>query len=141
MKIRQLLKNKFLLSSLYHLRVLEFCFYLSALYWHLTHKVPDKISTEDIYKLFYLDFLEIPEGDCAIIEMSEKKLVTRCKNSCPILSASMLLGIDTKISCKRLSEGPCKFFLRKFDKKIIFIRNYNHIRPYTDDCEETVIIP
>ena len=72
--------------------------------------------------------------------MNEKQLVTRCKNKCPILELSLLLDIDTKKSCKRLSEGPCKYFLRKLNKNIIFRRNYEHIRHYTEDCKESIII-
>ncbi len=137
--MKQILITPFYLKILYHLGLFETIFYLRALNWHLKHKKPDKITIKDIYKLFYLDFLDVPKKDCKIIEMTKNKLVTRCKNKCPILDLSLLLGLDTKISCKRLSEGPCKYFLRKLGKNIIFIRNYNHIRPFKEDCEETII--
>ena len=128
------------LKILYHLSFYEILFYLHALMWHFKHKTPDKITTEDVYKLFYLDFLKVSKNDCKIIEINDSKLVTRCSNKCPILDLSLLLGIDTLYSCKRISEGPCKFFLRKLDKNLIFKRNYAHIRPLKKDCEETIIL-
>ena len=140
MDINKILRNKIFLKLLYYLRIIEFGFYLNAFYWHSKHKALKNISLEQVIKLFYLDFLKVPEEDCIIIEMNEKKLVTRCKNKCPILILSLYLGIDTKKSCKRISEGPCKYFLKKINKNIIFKRNYDHIRPYQSDCEETIII-
>ena len=100
-------------------------------------KVDEKVSP---LNLFYLDFLKIPKKDCDIIEITNNKLITRCKNKCSILDLSLNLNIDTKKSCRLISEEPCKYFLRKLDKNIIFKRNYNHIRPYKEDCEEEITI-
>ncbi len=136
----QISNTPFLLKILYNIGFYETFFYFYALIWHLKHKKPENITIKDIYELFYLDFLRVPNKDCKIIEMTKSKLVTRCKNDCPILDFSLLVGLDTKISCKRISEGPCKYFLKKLDKNIIFDRNYNHIRPYKKDCEETIIL-
>jgi len=111
-----------------------------AFRWHRRNKTSENVTMEDIYKLFYLDFLKVPVEDFLIIEMTDERLVTRCKNRCPILDFSRMMNIDTKKSCKFVSEGPCKFFLRKLDKNIVFKRNYDHIRPYCDDCEETIIL-
>ncbi|MBN2603868.1 MAG: hypothetical protein JXA91_07045 [Candidatus Thermoplasmatota archaeon] len=111
-----------------------------AFRWHKKHKTSVIISTRDVYELFYLDFLKVPKEDCKIIEMSEKRLITRCKNYCPVLEISQDLGIDTRKSCKQISEGPCKFFLRKLSKEIVFERNYDGIRPYTKDCEEIITL-
>ena len=133
-------ENKIIFKIFYHFRIFDFGFYLNAFYWHHKNKTPKNITAEDIYKLFYLDFLNVPEEDCLIVEITKNKLVTRCKNKCPILDLSLYHGIDTKKSCKRISEGPCKFFLRKLDKNIVFRRNYDHIRPYKKDCEETIVI-
>ena len=140
MYIRKILRNKVVLKLLYHLRIIEFGFYLSAFSWHRKHSLPENITAKEILELFYLDFLKVPKEDCIVVEITEKKLITRCKNDCPILSLSLKLGIDTKKLCKNISEGPCKYFLRKIDKNIVFKRDYDHIRPYKSDCEETIII-
>jgi hypothetical protein len=111
-----------------------------AFRWHRRNTTPEVVTIKDVYKLFYLNFLKVPIEDCEIVEMTDEKLVTRCKNKCPILDFSQMMNIDTKKSCKKVSEGPCKFFLRKLDKNIFFKRNYNHIRPYFNNCEETIIL-
>lgn len=138
----QIAQNKFIQKFLYHLRFFEIGFYIFAFKWHLKNKrrIQNRKTTRDIYELFYLDFLKIPKKDCVIIEITKNKLITRCKNRCPILDFSLSQDIDTKKSCKEISEGPCKYFLRKLDKNIIFKRNYNHIRPYSEDCEEEITI-
>jgi len=129
-----------ILLCLYHFNLLQISFYYYALKWHLNNTTPKNITTKNILELFYYDFLNVPIEDCEIIEITDNKLTTRCKNVCPILEFSKEFSLDTKKSCKRLSEGPCKFFLKKLDKNIIFERNYDHIRPYKKNCEETIII-
>ena len=133
-------KYSLISKILYHLRLFTIGFYFAAFMWHIKNKIPKKITTKDILELFYYDFLNVPIEDCIIIKMTDNELVTRCKNNCPILNFSLKFRIDSKQSCKRISEEPCKLFLRKLDKNIKFIRNYDHIRPYKDDCEETIII-
>jgi len=133
-------KYSLLLKILYHLRLYTIIFYFAVIMWHIKNKIPKKISTKDILELFYYDFLKVPIEDCEIIKMTNNELVARCKNDCPILNFSLKFSIDTNQSCKRISEGPCKLFLKKLDKNIKFIRNYDHIRPYNADCEETIII-
>ena len=133
-------KSRFILIVFYYLRIGEILFYLSALKWHLKHSKTRDITTMDIYKFFYLDFLNATKDECKIIYQDDDKLVTRCKNNCPILDYSFQINKDTREVCKHLSEGPCKYFLRKLNKNIIFIRNYDHIRPHAEDCEETIII-
>ncbi len=136
------MENRLILKLLYHLRILEIAFYIFAFKWHLSNKrkIPNKITSRAILDLFYFDFLKIPKKYCEIIEITENKLITRCKNKCPVLDLSLNLNIDTKKSCRLISEGPCKYFLRKLDKNIIFKRNYDHIRPYAEDCEEEITI-
>jgi hypothetical protein len=91
-------------------------------------------------KLFYYNFLGVQKEDCEVIKITDKELITRCKNRCPILELSKHLGIDTKKICKNISEGPCKYFLIKLNKNITFKRNYDHIRPYADDCKEIITL-
>ena len=133
-------KSRFILILFYYLRIGEIVFYLDALKWHMKHSIPRNITTRDIYKFFYIDFLGAKEDECRITYIDDNKIVTRCKNNCPILDYSLKINRDTREVCKRLSEGPCKYFLRKLNKNIVFIRNYNHIRPHAEDCEETIFI-
>ena len=128
------------LKILYYLKLYTIGFYIAAIIWHIKNKVPKKITTKDILVLFYYNFLNVPKEDCIIIKITDDELITRCKNNCPILNFSLNFNIDTKQSCKKISEGPCKFFLKRLDKNIKFTRNYNYIRPYKDGCEEIITI-
>lgn len=140
--MEQIEKYRLALKLLYYLRIFEIGFYIHAFKWYSKNKrkIPNKITTRDILKLFYFEFLKVPKEDCEIIEMTNNRLITRCKNKCPILDLSQVLNIDTKKSCRKISEGPCKYFLRKLDKNIKLKRNYGHIRPYKEDCEEVITI-
>lgn len=140
MKFNNLYQKEIILRMLYRFRFIEFGFKLSTALWLSNHKTPKNPTTKDILKIFYFDFLGMPEEECQILKITDKELITRCKNKCPILELSLYLGLDTKKSCKQMSEGPCKYFLKKLNKKITFKRNYDHIRPYNADCEEIITI-
>ncbi|MEM3066945.1 MAG: hypothetical protein QXI81_06405 [Nitrososphaerota archaeon] len=111
-------------------------FFLYGFMWTLKRRSAE--SLKDVYQLFYLDFLRLRERDVEIVRFDDEVLVTRCKNPCPILNLSLSLNVDTKISCKMVSEPVCKYVLRRLNPRLVFERNYNHIRPYSESCEETI---
>ncbi|MBO3832990.1 MAG: hypothetical protein FGF51_06335 [Candidatus Brockarchaeota archaeon] len=111
-------------------------FYFYGLLWTLR---PRKVySTSCVLRLFYLGFLRIDEKHINIVKLNENELVTRCENPCPILQLSQFLKMDTKYVCKEVSEPVCKFVLSRINPNLIFERNYEHIRPYAESCEERV---
>jgi len=119
--------------------ILEFSkvvFYIYAFLWLI--KPRRAKSIEDIYRLFYIDFLRLDPKDVEIVEMNSYRLVTRCRNRCPILALAQSLDLDTRYVCRIVSEPVCRYVLRKLNPKIAFIRNYNYIRPYKDGCEEHI---
>ncbi len=136
-----MLKNRTLLRFFYKIRLFEFIFFIHAFLWFLTHKRPEGLTTKKICKIFYHDFLKVPKNNCKIVNISKTILITHCSNPCPILNLSKLIGIDTREVCKRVSEGPCKYFLKRLHQRIDFKRDYKKIRPYTDYCRETIRLP
>jgi hypothetical protein len=92
----------------------------------------------DVLNLFYFDFLGLNEGDVEVVRLCDRELVTRCRNPCPILKLSLILKIDTRISCKIVSQPVCEYVLHKLNERLAFERNYNHIRPYSESCEERI---
>jgi len=96
---------------------------------------------EDAYRIFYKGYLGISAPkDGEIIEKTDKKLVTRWRNHCPILEACEKLGLDTREVCKKAYHKPAQVFLSKIDPRLKFNRNYNHIRPHAPYCEEIIIL-
>jgi len=49
-----------------------------------------------------------------------------------------MLKIDARVACKIVSEPLGKYVLNKLNPGLAFERNYSHIRPYSDSCEERI---
>ena len=92
----------------------------------------------DVFRIFYLDFLRIPRQYVEMVEMTSTKFVTRCFNPCPILDFARIININTRDVCKVISETISNWFLYFLNKQLKFTRNYQQIRPYCSNCEETV---
>jgi len=111
-------------------------FYFYAHLWLLkSHRV---ITMHDLYEVFYIDFLALEPRDVEIIKLTDEELVTISRNPCPILKLAVMLRIDTKYVCRFISETVCKHVLRHIDERLVFERDYDHIRPYKDGCRERI---
>lgn len=118
-----------------------FLFMLYAIIWFIVRGRRVRVRRAiDVLVYFYYDFLRLRRRDVVVTELSNYKLVTISRNPCPILQLSLLLRVDTRYTCKVISENTCKWVLKRLDKRIVFIRDYNHIRPYSDGCKETIYI-
>lgn len=118
------------------LTLAKILFYVYGFLWALR---PRTVRTmEDVHRLFYLDFLRLDEKEVEVVRLDGNVLTTRCKNPCPILKLSLYLKVDTKVSCRMVSEPVCRYVLRRLDRRLTFRRNYEHIRPYSESCEETI---
>jgi hypothetical protein len=114
----------------------KYVFYLYAWLWCLGRRRVE--TTVDVLNLFYLDFLRLDRRDVEVVKLDERELVTRCRNRCPILNLSLRLGVDTRLACRVISEPVCRYVLNRLNPSLVFERNYNHIRPYADSCEERI---
>lgn len=134
-------RNHILSSDVSWLKRIILAFAKSIFYfygWAWLLRLRKVESMKDVYILFYLKFLRLNERDVEVVRLNENELVTRCRNSCPILKLSLLLKIDTRVTCRIVSEPVCKYVLSKLNPRLVFQRNYNHIRPYSDSCEERI---
>ncbi|MEM4576095.1 MAG: hypothetical protein QW701_01385 [Candidatus Nezhaarchaeales archaeon] len=113
-------------------------FYPYGLLWTLS--APKASNVNEILELFYFKFLRIRMRDIEVVKLTNTELITRCRNPCPILKFTLLLGLDTRFTCKYVSEPVCNYVLKKLNDRIVFERNYNHIRPYKDSCEERIFV-
>jgi hypothetical protein len=118
------------------LAVVRFLFHLYGWLWTLRSQRVE--STKDILNLFYLGFLGLDKKDVEVVRLNDFELVTRCRNPCPILRLSLMLKVDTRMACKIVSEPVCKYVLNRLNPNLVFERNYNHIRPYSESCEERI---
>lgn len=95
---------------------------------------------KDVFELFYIDFLMLKREQVEVIKLTDKELVTVSRNPCPILRLTLMLGMDTRYTCRLVSETVCRYVVRKIDSRLVFERDYSHIRPYVDGCLERIIL-
>ncbi|MEM4606671.1 MAG: hypothetical protein QXV93_00655 [Zestosphaera sp.] len=48
--------------------------------------------------------------------------------------------MDTRYTCKLVSEPVYKYVLKRVNPKLVFERNYDYIRPYRDGCMERIYL-
>lgn len=111
-------------------------FYLYGFLWTLK---PRRVETmEEVFELFYIRFLGLKSEHIEVVKLTDAELITLSRNPCPILKLTMLLNMDTRYTCRLISETVCRYVLKRMDPTLVFERDYNHIRPYRDDCLERV---
>lgn len=111
-------------------------FYLYGLLWLMRARRARSLS--EVYELFYIDFLRLRREDVEVVRVSDRELVTRSRNPCPVLKLSLLLRLDTRYVCRYVSEPVCRYVLERLSPGLAFERNYERIRPYSDSCEERI---
>jgi len=126
------------------LSILERCVIEKRLAWanaHLPEAEKAGNPVLDGYRWFYEKYLGIfiPE-DGEIVELSEKRIVSRWWNPCPTLEACNRFGLDTKEVCKKVYHRPVQEFLKRLHPGLRFDRNYNCLRPHTAFCEEIIFL-
>jgi hypothetical protein len=72
------------------------------------------------------------------VELTSRELVAVSVNPCPILKFSLLLRVDTRYSCRLVSETVCRRVLKCLNPNLAFTRDYNYIRPYSSGCRERI---
>ena len=95
-------------------------------------------EVERAYDAFLLKYLNLNPDEVPIVEKTEKKLIYRSYNFCPVLEACKALNLDTKRICKLVYEKSTQIFLSTLDPRLKFKRNCKKIRPYADYCEEII---
>ncbi len=113
-------------------------FYAYGLLWTLRPRRVENM--EDVLEQFYYGFLKLRREDVEVVRLSEDELVTVSRNPCPILRLSLRLGLDTRYTCRVVSETVCRYVLERMDPRLRFERDYERIRPHSDGCLERVYV-
>jgi hypothetical protein len=90
------------------------------------------------YQIFYLEYLGLDPKEVPIVERSEKRLLIRSYNFCPVHHACARIGLDTRNVCQDVYEGPVNDLLQQIHPHLRFGRNYDAIRPHALFCEEYI---
>ncbi len=97
-------------------------------------------SVQRAFHLFYEEYLGLDQRDLRVVLRTPRKLVMQWRNPCPTLAACLELGLDTRMVCRRVYEGPTQSFMARIDPRLKFSRDYSRIRPHADFCEETLAL-
>jgi tRNA(Arg) A34 adenosine deaminase TadA len=100
-------------------------------------------GTEDplaaAYELF-LDKLGLEPDEAPVASRTPDRLVVHSRNFCPTLEACKLLQLDTRVTCRAVTEKPADVLVKHVDPRLTFSRNYTRLRPYASVCEEIIAI-
>jgi len=108
--------------------------------WLRKNKGKLDLSGSEVEKAFQLIYKKfgIDPKDLKITKKTSKKITYCSYNFCPVLEACKILDLDTREVCKKAYERSVTKFLKEFDSRLTFKRNYKKIRPYAECCEETI---
>jgi hypothetical protein len=95
---------------------------------------------ERAFNIFYKMNQGLSVKDAKITRKSDKIIISRWFNYCPVLEACKITGLDTREICKKVYDRPNQVFLSKIHPKLIFRRNYKAIRPHACYCEEIITL-
>jgi len=113
-------------------------FYAYGFLWTLK---PRRVgSMSDLLDLFYYKFLRLKKEHVEVVRVTDSELVTISRNPCPILRLTLFLGLDTRYTCRLVSEPVCRYVLRCVNPELVFERDYDYIRPYKDGCMERIYL-
>jgi hypothetical protein len=104
-----------------------------------SHDISSNDKKEAGYQLLIKRF-NITEDQAPIVQRDGKKIVFHSRNFCPTLEACKILGLDTRHVCKIYNEHSTDMLIKQIDSKLRFVRNYEKLRPYTEYCEEMIIM-
>ena len=82
----------------------------------------------------------IESTEAPIVDVSKNRITFHSKNFCPTLEACKILNYDTRYICRHYNENSTDVLIKQIDKRLQFARNYEKLRPYTDYCEEMIIL-
>jgi hypothetical protein len=92
------------------------------------------------YQLLLLEYLKISPEQVPIVEESDTKIVWHSYNECPVISACKRGGFDTREVCSNAYEASVQHLIQKINPSLVFSRNYQKIRPYSEYCEEMITL-
>jgi hypothetical protein len=70
----------------------------------------------------------------------KNKIIFHSKNFCPTLEACKILEYDTRYICRHYNENSTDILVKQINRDLQFTRNYKKLRPYSEYCEEMIII-
>ena len=126
------------------LSILERCVTEKRLAWAKAHLAEMDLTGHlvlDGYRWFYKKYLSVSvPGDGEMIELSEKRIISRWWNPCPTLEACKSFGLDTRVICKKAYHKPVQAFIEQLHPVLRFERYYDCLKLHMAYCEEMIFL-
>jgi tRNA(Arg) A34 adenosine deaminase TadA len=90
--------------------------------------------------LLLLAKLGVDPREAPIVERTGRRLVFHSRNFCPTLEACRILGLDTRVVCRAMTELPAAALIGRAHPNLRFSRNYDRLRPGHHACEEIISV-
>jgi tRNA(Arg) A34 adenosine deaminase TadA len=101
--------------------------------------IPHPLTPRNALELLFFDYMGLDPRSLAVIAESEAEITWISRNPCPTLAACAVLDLDTRVVCRAAYEKSTQAFLSRLNPELRFLRSYQHIRPYADGCQESIV--
>jgi len=91
------------------------------------------------FEMLFFDYMGLRPDDLPIQSETDSEIVWFSQNDCPTLEACRLLNLDTRQVCRSAYEKSTQAFVSCLDPQLRFLRSYQDIRPYANNCLERII--
>lgn len=93
---------------------------------------------ETAYKIIFFEHMKIDPNYSKMKRIFSNKIQINSYNFCPYLEACKKLNMEIKFVCKEIGEHSIQEMIKFINPNLRFGRNYNHLRPNADFCEEYI---
>lgn len=97
------------------------------------------LAPEEVaFNIIYFDHMQLDPNDIVMERVSPTKIRIESHNFCPYLESCNIMGLDTRVVCKDTGEPSFQAMAEMIHPNLRFFRNYDHLRPHADYCEEFI---
>lgn len=104
----------------------------------LREKYKELPPEEQAFRIIFFEHMNINPKDLKVTRVSSNKIMIEGYNFCPYLETYKQLGLDTRTMCKEVNHDCFEKMAKEIHPNLLFHRNYENIRPYSEHCEEYI---
>lgn len=98
-----------------------------------------RVTPREAFEIFIRDYLGADLTTVPVRHEDDREIRWHAANPCDTLEACRELDLPTTVVCRARYDKPVQFLLSAFDPQLRFVRNYAHLRPDQDACEEKIV--
>lgn len=91
------------------------------------------------FEMLFFRYMGLQPEDLPVLKQDDEEIVWSSRNPCPTLEACKRLGLDTRVVCRAAYEKSTQAFVSRIDPQLRFLRDYQEIRPFSQQCRERIV--